>query len=334
MELKYSQHIAASLNLSLKQINSIYELHNEGSTIPFIARYRKEATGNLDEVAIANVIDQIKYFNELEKRKETVHKTIEEAGKMTPELKTRIEDCVNATELEDIYLPYKPKRKTKASVAIEKGLEPLAKLLFEQGNDSPEQEATKFINEQVKDWSEALQGARDIMAEWIAENEQARNLVRKLFTEEATVSSRVLTTKKDEEEAQKYRDYFEFKEPLAQSPSHRILAIRRGEKEGFLIMTININKETAHAELKRVLLKASTPAAKQVELAIEDSYNRLLQPSIETEFRMSSKTKADEEAIRVFAENLRQLLLASPLGHKRIMAIDPGFRTGCKVVCL
>ena len=334
MELKYSQHIAASLNLSLKQINSIYELHNEGSTIPFIARYRKEATGNLDEVAIANVIDQIKYFNELEKRKETVLNTIEEAGKMTPELKKRIDDCVNATELEDIYLPYKPKRKTKATVAIEKGLEPLDKLLFGQGNDSPEQEATKFINEQVKDWSEALQGARDIMAEWIAENEQARNLVRKLFTEEAVVSSRVLTTKKEEEEAQKYRDYFEFKEPLAQSPSHRILAIRRGEKEGFLIMTINIDKETAHAKLKRVLLKASTPAAKQVELAIEDSYNRLLQPSIETEFRMASKTKADEEAIRVFAENLRQLLLASPLGHKRIMAIDPGFRTGCKVVCL
>lgn len=334
MELKYSQHIAALLNLSLKQINSIYELHNEGSTIPFIARYRKEATGNLDEVAITNVIEQIRYFNELEKRKETVLKTIEEAGKMTPELKKRIEDCVNATELEDIYLPYKPKRKTKASVAIEKGLEALAKLLFEQGNDNPEEAASKFINENVKDTAEALQGARDIMAEWIAENEQARNLVRKLFTEEAVVSSRVLTTKKEEEEAQKYRDYFEFKEPLAQSPSHRILAIRRGEKEGFLIMTINIEKETAHAELKRVLLKSSTPAAKQVELAIEDAYNRLLQPSIETEFRMASKTKADEEAIRVFAENLRQLLLASPLGHKRVMAIDPGFRTGCKVVCL
>lgn len=334
MELKYSQYIAAVLNLSLKQINSIYELHNEGSTIPFIARYRKEATGNLDEVAITNVIEQIRYFNELEKRKETVLKTIEEAGKMTPELKKRIEDCVNATELEDIYLPYKPKRKTKASVAIEKGLEPLAKLLFEQGNDNPEEAASKFINEQVKDTAEALQGARDIMAEWIAENEQARNLVRKLFTEEAVVSSRVLTTKKEEEEAQKYRDYFEFKEPLAQSPSHRILAIRRGEKEGFLIMTISIDKETAHAELKRVLLKSSTPAAKQVELAIEDAYNRLLQPSIETEFRMASKTKADEEAIRVFAENLRQLLLASPLGHKRVMAIDPGFRTGCKVVCL
>jgi len=334
MELKYSQHIAATLNLSLKQVSSIYELHSEGSTIPFIARYRKEATGNLDEVAIANVIEQIKYFNELEKRKETVVKTIEEAGKMTPELKKRIEDCINATELEDIYLPYKPKRKTKASVAIEKGLEPLAKLLFEQGEENPESEAARFITEQVKDTAEALQGARDIMAEWIAENEQARNIVRKLFTEEAIVSSRVLTTKKEEADAQKYRDYFEFKEPLAQSPSHRILAIRRGEKEGFLIMTINIEKETAHTALKRVFLKSTGLAAKQVELAVEDSYNRLLQPSIETEFRMASKTKADEEAIRVFAENLRQLLLASPLGHKRVMAIDPGFRTGCKVVCL
>ncbi|HRG25539.1 MAG TPA: Tex-like N-terminal domain-containing protein, partial [Chitinophagaceae bacterium] len=334
MELKYSQQIAGTLSLTLKQVSSIYDLHTEGSTIPFIARYRKEATGNLDEVVIANVIDQIKYFNELEKRKETVLKTIEEAGKLTPELKRRIEDCINATELEDIYLPYKPKRKTKASVAIEKGLEPLATLLFQQGPHNPEEEATKYINEQVKDTTEALQGARDIMAEWIAENEQARNLVRKLFTEEATVSSRVLTTKKDDPEAQKYRDYFEFKETLAKSPSHRILAIRRGEKEGFLIMTINIEKENAHAELKRVFLKASGAAAKQVELAIEDSYNRLLQSSIETEFRMASKTKADEEAIRVFAENLRQLLLASPLGQKRIMAIDPGFRTGCKVVCL
>lgn len=334
MELKYSQQIAGTLNLTLKQVSSIYDLHTEGSTIPFIARYRKEATGNLDEVVIGNVIDQIKYFNELEKRKETVLKTIEEAGKLTPELKKRIEDCINATELEDIYLPYKPKRKTKASVAIEKGLEPLAALLYTQGPANPEEEAAKYINEQVKDTADAMQGARDIMAEWIAENEQARNLVRKLFTEEATVAARVLTTKKDEADAQKYRDYFEFKEPLSQSPSHRILAIRRGEKEGFLIMTINIEKETAHAELKRVLLKASGAAAKQVELAIEDAYNRLLQPSIETEFRMASKTKADEEAIRVFAENLRQLLLASPLGQKRIMAIDPGFRTGCKIVCL
>ncbi len=334
MELKYSQKIAAELNVSLKQVSSIYDLHTEGSTIPFIARYRKEATGNLDEVVIGNVIDQVKYFNELEKRKETVLKTIEEAGKLTPELKQRIDNCVSATELEDIYLPYKPKRKTKATVAIEKGLEPLAKILFEQGNNNPEEEAAKYVTEQVKDISEALQGARDIMAEWIAENEVARNTIRKLFTEEAVVTARVLTTKKDEEDAQKYRDYFEFKEPLAQSPSHRILAIRRGEKEGFLIMDINIEKEAAIEELKRKFITASNPASQQLGLAIEDSFARLLKPSIETEFRMLSKTKADEEAIRVFAENLRQLLLASPLGRKRIMAIDPGFRTGCKVVCL
>lgn len=334
MDVKYSQHIAGTLNLSLKQISSVYTLHSEGSTIPFIARYRKEATGNLDEVAIANIIDQINYFNELEKRKETVIKTIEEAGKLTPELKKRIDECIEATVLEDIYLPYKPKRKTKASVAIEKGLEPLATLLFQQGTENPEELAAAYITDQVKDSAEALQGARDIMAEWIAENELARNSVRKLFTEEAVVASRVLTTKKEEEDAQKYRDYFEYKEPLSQCPSHRILAMRRGEKEGFLIMTINIDKEMAQEELKRILLKASTPAAKQVAVAIDDAYSRLLQPSIETEFRMASKTKADEEAIRVFAENLRQLLLASPLGQKRIMAIDPGFRTGCKVVCL
>jgi uncharacterized protein len=334
MELKYSQHIAAALNLSLKQVSSIYELHTEGSTIPFIARYRKEATGNLDEVVIGNVIDQVKYFNELEKRKETVLKTIEEAGKLTPELKKRIEDCVIATELEDIYLPFKPKRKTKATVAIEKGLEPLARMLFDLQPVQPEEEAVKFITEQVKDAADALQGARDIMAEWIAEHEQARNIIRKIFTEEAVVSSRVLTTKKEEADAQKYRDYFEFKEPLSQSPSHRILAIRRGEKEGFLIMDINVEKEFATEELKRKFITTSNAAAAQLALAIEDSFSRLLKPSIETEFRMLSKTKADEEAIRVFAENLRQLLLASPLGQKRVMAIDPGFRTGCKVVCL
>lgn len=334
MELKYSQQIAATLNISLKQVSSIYDLHTEGSTIPFIARYRKEATGNLDEVVIGNVIDQVKYFNELEKRKETVLKTIEEAGKLTPELKKRIDDCINATELEDIYLPYKPKRKTKATVAIEKGLEPLAKLLFDQEAVNPEEEAAKYITEQVKDIAEALQGARDIMAEWVSENEQARNIIRKLFTEEATLSARVLTSKKEEADAQKYRDYFDFKEPLAQSPSHRILAIRRGEKEGFLIMDINVDKETANEELKRTFLKTSGAVAQQVSMAIEDCFNRLLKPSIENEFRMASKTRADEEAIRVFAENLRQLLLASPLGQKRVMAIDPGFRTGCKVVCL
>jgi protein Tex len=213
-------------------------------------------------------------------------------------------------------------------------LEPLAKLLFEQGSPDVEEEAAKFINENVKDTAEALQGARDIMAEWIAENEKARNIIRKLFTEDGALSSRVLTSKKDETDAQKYRDYFEFKEPLAQSPSHRILAIRRGEKEGFLIMDINIEKERATDELKRNFITSSGAASQQVSMALEDSFSRLLKPSIETEFRMASKTKADEEAIRVFAENLRQLLLASPLGHKKVMAIDPGFRTGCKTVCL
>ncbi len=334
MELKYSQKIAAELNISLKQVNSIYDLHAEGATIPFIARYRKETTDNLDEVVIGNVISQVKYFNELEKRKETVLKTIEEAGKLSPELKKRIEDCVNATELEDIYLPYKPRRKTRATQAIEKGLEPLATLLFSQQNMNAEDEAGKYRNEQVKDNTEALQGARDIVAEWIAEDEQARNIVRKIFSKEAVLVSKVMTSKKEETDAQKYRDYFEYQEPLSQSPSHRILAIRRGEKEGFLIMDINIEKEKAMEELKRKFLTASNTASQQVALAVEDSFNRLLKPSIETEFRVSAKIKADEEAIRVFAENLRQLLLASPLGHKRIMAIDPGFRTGCKVVCL
>ena len=334
MELKYSQYIAAELNISLKQVNNIYELHAAGSTIPFIARYRKEATGNLDEVVIGNVITRINYFNELEKRKETILKTIDEAGKLTPELRKRIEDCVSAIELEDIYLPYKRKRKTRATQAVEKGLEPLATLIFSQQNINAEAEAAKFINEQVKDSAEALQGARDIIAEWIAENEQARNIIRKLFTKEAVITSRVLTNKKEDTDAQKYRDYFEYSGPLVTSPSHRVLAMRRGEKEGFLIMDINIEKEKAVAELKEKFITASNTASQQVASAIEDSFSRLLKPSIETEFRLASKTKADEEAIRVFAENLRQLLLASPLGHKRILAIDPGFRSGCKVVCL
>lgn len=332
--MKYLQHISATLGIALKSVTNIFDLHKEGSTIPFIARYRKEATGNLDEVAITSVIEQVKYFEELEKRKETVLKTIEEAGKLTPELKKRIDDCVSATELEDIYLPYKPKRKTKASVAIEKGLEPLAKLIFDQASVNPEEEAAKYITEQVKDNAEALQGARDIIAEWIAEHEQARNAIRKLFTEEAKLSARVLNSKKEEEEAQKYRDYFEFSEDLAKSPSHRILAIRRGEKEGYLIMDIAADKEKAADTLKKIFVTSGNAASQQVAIAAEDSYNRLLKSSIETEFRLSSKTAADEEAIKVFAENLRQLLLASPLGSKRVLALDPGFRTGCKLVCL
>ena len=334
MEVKYIQKIAEKQRLALKQINNIHQLHSEGATIPFIARYRKEATGNLDEVAIGNVIEEIRYFNELEKRKETVVKTIESLGKLTPELNSRIQECFDATELEDIYLPYKPKRKTRATTAIEKGLEPLAKMIFEQVVENPEKEAASFLTDNVKDSKEALQGAMDIIAEWISENEQARNKVRQLFTEGARLSSKVLNSKKDAEEAQKYRDYFDFSEPLAQSPSHRILAIRRGEKEGWLTMDIDIDKQSAVDELKRIFIRKDSASASYLSTAIEDGFGRLLKPGIENEFRLISKNKADEEAIHVFAENLRQLLLASPLGAKRVLAIDPGFRTGCKVICL
>jgi protein Tex len=334
MEQKYVQQIAGKLNLAVRQVESIETMQAEGATIPFMARYRKEATGNLDEVVIGNVVEEIAYFKELDKRKETVFKTIEEAGKLTSELKKRIEDCFSATELEDIYLPYKPKRKTRATQAIEKGLEPLAKILFEQTEVEIEAEASKYIKEDVKDSKEALQGARDIIAEWISEHEQARNKVRQLFTETAVLSSKALTAKKEEAEAQKYRDYFEFSELLEKIPSHRVMAIRRGEKEGFLMMDISIEKTLAVEELERLFIKASNPAATEVKKAIEDSYGRLLKSSIENEFRLSSKNKADEEAINVFTENLRQLLLASPLGNKRVLALDPGFRTGCKLVCL
>jgi uncharacterized protein len=262
LEAKYIQKIAEKLGLGLKAVTNVYNLHSEGSTIPFMARYRKEATGNLDEVAIGNIVEQVTHFTELHKRKETVVKTIEEAGKMTPELARRIEDCDSNTELEDIYLPYKPKRKTRASQAIEKGLEPLAKIIFEQGTVNAEEEAIKYINEQVTDSNEALAGARDIIAEWIAENEQARAVVRKLFAEEAVLSSNVFPSKKEEEEAQKYRDYFEFSEPLNKVPSHRMLAIRRGEKEGFLGMGITIDAAKATEELEKIFIKNSSAAAK------------------------------------------------------------------------
>ena len=334
MESKYIKRIAQQLNLALKQINNVQQLHAEGATIPFMARYRKEVTGNLDEVVIANVIEQVKYFDELEKRKETVVKTIDGLGKLTPELKSRIEESFDATELEDIYLPYKPKRKTRATTAIEKGLEPLAKIIYEQDASSPEENAVSFINENVKDRKEVLQGARDIIAEWIAENEQARTRIRQRFTETARLSSKIITTKKDTEEAQKYRDYFDFSEPLSESPSHRLLAIRRGEKEGWLTMDISVEKESAIADLKKIFIKNSSQSAAEVAIAIQDSFERLLKPAIENEFRLLSKNKADEEAIKVFAENLRQLLLASPLGARRVLALDPGFRTGCKVICL
>ncbi len=334
METTTIRKIAEKTSLSIKQVGNVFELHEGGATIPFMARYRKEATGNLDEVQIGNIVEQINYFRELDKRKETVLKTIEGLGKLTPELKDRIEGCYDSTELEDIYLPYKPKRKTRAVMAIEKGLEPLATLIFKQGPGDPEQEASAYVTGEVKDVREALQGARDIIAEWVAENEQARGKIRQQFQASALVRSKVVNSKKDEEEGQKYRDYFEFSEALAQCPSHRILAIRRGEKEGYLLMDIDIDKPTAVEGLERLFITSSGPAAAEVRRAVEDSFDRLLKPSIENEFRLISKNRADEEAIRVFAENLRQLLLASPLGSKKILAIDPGFRTGCKVVCL
>ncbi|RYZ24265.1 MAG: RNA-binding transcriptional accessory protein [Chitinophagaceae bacterium] len=335
MEPKYIQQIAGKLSLATKQITAIDGMLGEGATIPFMARYRKEATGGLDEVQIGNVVEEIGYFNELVKRKETVLKTIGDLGKLTPELQKRIDDCYSATELEDIYLPYKPKRKTRATQAIEKGLEPLAQKLFAQEGDvNLEELAAAFLNEQVKDTKEALQGARDIIAEWVSETEEARAGIRKLFTETATITARVLESKKDEPEAQKYRDYFEFTGSLEKSPSHRILAIRRGEKDGYLLMDLTVDKATAVELLDRQFVKGSGPVAAEVRRALEDSYNRLLKPSIENEFRMQSKNKADEEAIAVFTENLRQLLLASPLGSKRVLALDPGYRTGCKTVCL
>ena len=334
MEQKYIQKIAERQSLSVKQILNVHELSSGGATVPFMSRYRKEATGNLDEVQLNNIVEDLKYFSELDKRKETVLKTIEGLGKLSPELKARIDNSFDATELEDLYLPYKPKRKTRATAAIEKGLEPLAKWLLEQQPGNPEEAAATYITEEVKDERAALQGARDIIAEWVTDDARARTAIRNLFESSAVLYSKVLSSKKEDAEAQKYRDYFEFSESLSSCPSHRILAIRRGEKEGILMMDINVDKTKAIDELNQLFIKADNDLADQVRKAVEDGYDRLLKSSIENEFRLLSKTKADEDAISVFAENLRQLLLASPLGEKNVLAIDPGFRTGCKVVCL
>lgn len=334
MENHYLQHISVKTGFSFSQIKNVFALHTEGATIPFMARYRKEATSNLDEVAIDTIVEEIGYFSELSKRKETILKTIESLGQLSPELQQRISDSYDATELEDLYIPYKPKRKTKAVVAVEKGLEPLAMILFKQTMEDPASLATGYLNQQVTEISDALRGARDIIAEWVAENEQARNRIRKLFAIEAWLVARVIKSKKEENGALKYRDYFEFSEALLNCPSHRILAIRRGEKEGFLTMDISVDEVKAIDALKIIFVKNRHGASEQVEQAVKDSYQRLLKPSIENEFRLLSKNKADEEAITVFSGNLRQLLLASPLGAKRILALDPGFRTGCKVVCL
>lgn len=333
MQLKYIQYIAQKLSIKTKQVESIQALLEQGSTIPFIARYRKEATENLDEVVIENVKDQIQYFDDLEKRKETILKSIEEQSKLTPELTKKITECMEANILEDIYLPYKPKRKTRATMAIEKGLEPLANLLFEQPlKTDPLLEAAKFMNDQVLDTKDALKGARDIMAEWINENAIVRERIRNLFARKAIITCKVFKSK--EADAIKYKDYFDCNETLSKCPSHRMLAMRRGEKEGFLGIDISIDETEALEAIDKVILKNDGECSKQVQLAIDDCYKRLLKSSIELEFRMSSKQKADEEAIQVFATNTRQLLLSPPLGQKNILSLDPGFRTGCKLVVL
>ena len=325
----YFDFISSKVGISAKQIAATVALLNENATIPFIARYRKEKTGSLDEVQIAAIADEYHRYLEMEDRKATILNTIAEQGQLTDELKARIEKCWDATELEDIYLPYKPHRKTRADVAREQGYEPLAKAIFEQKREGDE--AMKRLGDKRE---EALQGARDIIAEWISQDEQARNAIRREFTYSAVLSTKVVKGKESEEEAQKYRDYFAVKEPLRRITSHRLLAIRRAEAEGSIRVDISPDSEKALDKLARIFLKTQSDTTYQVELAMEDSYKRLLKPSIETEFAASSKEKADEEAIRVFAQNLRQLLLESPLGQKRVLALDPGFRTGCKTVIL
>ena len=329
---KFISLIASTLQLAEKQIRNAIQLFNEGATIPFVSRYRKEMTDGMDEVQLGDTKDQYDKLCELAKRKIAVLKSIEEQNKLTPELKIRIDSCWNIIELEDIYLPYKTKRRTRAEIAREKGLEPLAKMLMKQQSNDVERMALSFVKGEVVDADDALKGANDIMAEWINESEAARNSIRTIFSREAVISSKLIKGK--DEEAQKYRDYFDMSEKLARCSSHRLLAMRRGESEGFL--RVNITPEDDHCleRLDRIFVKGETESAQQVAEAVTDAYKRLLKPSIETEFASESKAKADAEAIRVFAENLRQLLLAPPLGQKRVLGIDPGFRTGCKVVCL
>lgn len=325
----FSKLISSQIGVAATQVAATIALLNENATIPFIARYRKERTGSLDEVQISNIADEYHRYLELDDRKSTILKTIEEQGKLTDDLRLRIEQCWDSTELEDIYLPYKPHRKTRADVAREQGWEPLAITLFAQKREG--EEAIKRLGEKRE---EALQGARDIIAEWISQDERARNNIRREFSYSAIISTKVVKGKESDVEAQKYKDYFAVSEPLRRISSHRLLAIRRAENEGIIRVDISPDREKALDKLAHLFLHSQSEASYQVELAMEDSYKRLLKPAIETEFAASSKEKADAEAIRVFADNLRQLLLESPLGQKRVLAIDPGFRTGCKVVVL
>lgn len=329
---EFSSKIAGMLSLRVQQVETVLQLLEEGSTIPFIARYRKDKTDNLDEVVIQQIQDQSKFLKEFTERKNFIEKTITEQGKMTDALQLRLDKTATLNELEDIYLPYKPKRKTKAQTARENGLEPLAIILLEQKETDLSEQIAVFINDKVKTAEEALQGARDIIAEQINEDATVRARLRKFFEERALVKSTVLKDK--ETEAVKFKDYFDYNEPVYKIPSHRILAVLRGFTEGFLKMSIEPEEEPAIELIEGQFIKGLSDSSAHVRKAIKDAYKRLLQPSLETEFRSQLKQKADEEAITVFAENLRQLLLSSPLGSKRILAIDPGYRTGCKIVCL
>lgn len=332
---EFSRMISDALKLPEHRVQNTLKLLLNGATIPFISRYRKEATGGMDEVQISEINARYEKLCELAKRKETILSTIGELGKLTPELSKRIADCWEGTELEDIYLPYKPKRKTRAEIARQKGLEPLAVLLLMQRENNLAAKARAFVKGDVKDEEDALKGARDIIAEQVNEDERARNQIRRQFERQGVITAKVVKGKEGDEAAAKYRDYFDFSEPLKRCTSHRLLAIRRGETEGILKVSITPADETECGErLERLFVKTNNECAHQVAEAVNDAYKRLLKPSIETEYAAISKEKADDEAIRVFAGNLRQLLLAPPLGQKRVMGIDPGFRTGCKVVCL
>lgn len=330
----YAKMIGKALGLSERSAINTLQLIDEGCTIPFISRYRKERTGNLDEVQITAISDAYDKLKEISKRKDTVVKTITEQGKMTDDLQRRIDACWDANELEDIYMPFKPKRRTKAQVAREQGLEPLSLILMMQRERNIEAAAQRFVKEGVKDVAAAIKGAQDIVAEMVSEDERSRQQVRSSFRREAIITSKVVKAKADSEEAAKYSDYFDFSEPLRRCSSHRLLAMRRGENEGILRISISADDEVCLDKLKRQFVHGFGPCSTLVGEAVEDAYKRLLKPSIETEFANMSKEKADDEAIGVFAENLRQLLLSAPLGQKRVMGIDPGFRTGCKVVCL
>ena len=334
----FTKIIAHQLSLPQDGVENTLKLLDEGCTIPFISRYRKERTGGLNEVQIAQISDLNEKLKEMAKRKETILKTITELGKLTPELQKRIDECWNATELEDIYLPYRPKRRTRAQMAREQGLEPLAQMLLSYAAPNPQKAAMNFVKGDVKDVEMALQGAKDIIAEQLAEDEKCRNIVRQQFRRDAFIISKVVKAKKDTDEAQKFSDYFEWEEPLRRCSSHRLLAMRRGENEGILRVKIETDDDECMSRLRRCLPpippQGGGACKRLLYEALEDGYKRLLQPSIETEFANLSKEKADDEAINVFAQNLRQLLMDAPLGQKRVMGIDPGFRTGCKVVCM